>query len=138
MCPDQQPGEPLHVDRVCRHLEHIAGCARDHHACGRAQGVAKPSHVGLQRVAGLLGRLVAEYLVNQPVEMDNAAAAQQQRRQQRPLPRPWHHHGPTGHPDLQRPQDAELHLALQSAHLYIAPPGPPVPPAVTAGLVATA
>jgi hypothetical protein len=64
--------------------------------------VTQPRDVGLQRVAGLLRRLLAEHIVNQSVEGDDAAAAQQQGGQQRPLPRPWHRDRLAGHPNLQR------------------------------------
>jgi hypothetical protein len=78
--------------------------------------VAQPGGIGLQGVAGLIGWLLAEHVIDEPIERDDGAAAEQERRQQGPLARPWHRDGPTGHPDLQRPQDAELHLALQPAH----------------------
>jgi hypothetical protein len=111
-CPGQQRGEALHVHRVPRHLQEVAGGPGDDHGCGRTERLAQPGDVGLQRVAGILGRPLAEQVVDQPVERDDAAAAQQQRGQQPPLPRPGHPDRPTGYPDLQRPQDAELRLAL--------------------------
>jgi hypothetical protein len=114
--PGEQSSESLYVDRVPRHLQHVTGCPRDDDGRGRSQGMAQPRGVGLQRIASLLGRLLAEHLVNQPVERDDGAAAEQERGEQRPLPRPWHRDELARHPDLERPQDAELHLALQPGH----------------------
>jgi hypothetical protein len=136
--PDQQRTEALHVHRVPRQLQEVAGGPGDDHGRCRAERLAQPGGVGLQGVAGILRRPLAEQVVDQPLERDDAAAAQQQRGQQRPLPRPGHRDGPTGHPHLQRPQDAEIRLVLQAAHPSIGPPGPPAPPAVAARLVAGA
>jgi hypothetical protein len=119
----EQRGEALGVDGAGGHLEEVAGRPGGDHRPGRPEGLAEPDHVGLERVAGLPRRRLAEDVVDQPVQRDDVAAMEHERRQQRPLPRPRHPDGPSGDPDLERPQDAELDLVRLPGHAsIIAPP----------------
>ena len=108
----EQRGEALHVDRLSRHVKDVAGCPGNHGGRSCTERLAQPGGVGLQGVAGLIGRLLAEDVVHEPIERDDGAAPEHERGEQRPLPRPGHLDGLARHPDLKRPQDTELHLVL--------------------------
>ena len=121
----EQGGEALGVDGVAGHLQDVAGRPGGDDRPGRSEGLAEPDDVGLQRVAGLPWRGLAEHLVDQPVHRDDVAAVEQERRQQRPLARSRHREGPAGDPDLERPQDAELDLLRLPGHPALRITGPP-------------
>jgi hypothetical protein len=108
----EQAGEALGVDGAGGDLEDIAGRPGGDDRRRRPEGLAQPDDIGLQRVAGLLGRRLAEHPVDEPVHRDDVAAPEQERGQQRPLARSRHRDGPAGDPDLERPQDA----AATTAH----------------------
>jgi hypothetical protein len=75
-----------------------------------AERLTQPGDVGLQRVAGLRPWGLAEQVIDQAIRRHHLPRAQQQRAQQRPLACPGHGDTSPIDPDLERPQDAELHL----------------------------
>jgi hypothetical protein len=85
-------------------------------AAKRSASTASPGDVGLQRVAGLPRRVLAEDLVDQPVHRDDVPAPQQEGGEQRPLADSRNREGPAGDPDLERPQDAQLNVLRLPDH----------------------
>jgi hypothetical protein len=107
------------VDGLGGQLQHVARCPGGDGRRGRPEGLAQPDDVGLEGVAGLPRRRLAEQLIDEPVHSDDAAAPEQQRGQQRPLTRSRHLDGPAGDPDLERSQDAELDVVRLPGHRAI-------------------
>jgi hypothetical protein len=73
------------------------------------QRLAQPGDLHVQHRVGRPGRLIGEQLVDQLVAGDDTVGMTQQQPQQGPLPGPADPHRGAVDPDLQRPENAELH-----------------------------
>ncbi len=103
-------GEARRIDRRPGDVHEVARWPGDDDVRGRAERLTQPGDIGLQRVAGLRRRGLAEHVIDQAIQRHHLPRPQQQRAQQRPLACPGHGDMPPIDPDLERPQDAELHL----------------------------
>jgi hypothetical protein len=101
----------VQVERARLDVQQVARRARDEHpvaATVRAERLAKPRDVDLQRVAGGSGWVVGPQLLDQPVARHDAVGLEQQDRQQRPLLGPTEREPVTVRADLERAEDAEV------------------------------
>ena len=111
-----QPLEPGRVDLPGAGLQEIARRPGGHHPRpGRPKGPAQGRHPALEGVGRVPRRVVAPEVLDQPVGRHHPAGVDDQVGQQGPLLGPWDPHRGRPVPDLQRPQDPELHLRPSAA-----------------------
>ena len=109
--PRRAAFEAVQVEPAGRDVQHVARRARDEHrvaAAVRAERLAEPRDVDLERVAGGGGRVVGPQLLDQPIAGHDAVGLQQQDREQRPLLGAAEREPVTVRADLERAEDAEV------------------------------
>ena len=75
------------------------------------QRSTQPGDPNLDRLPGGRRRRLAPQLVDQPIDRDGLARAEQEEREQSPLLRTLNANRPALVPDLERSEDPEIHVA---------------------------
>jgi hypothetical protein len=114
----EQPLEPVEIELSRLEPDRVPRRAREDPV--GAQDLPELRDVVLERVGGRARRLARPELVDEAVGGDDLCAPRQEQREHRPLPRaPERQLLPVGD-DLERSQDAELHLSAPSQPLLTA------------------
>jgi hypothetical protein len=104
------------VDRFGRDGQPVPGGRELDEAVGRAavpQPPPEPRDLGLQRLGGALGRVLAVQAVDQPPGADDAPGVEgEQREQPAQLRTTEGDRGPVGTAGFDRPEDGELHVPI--------------------------
>ena len=117
--------EAEQVELVRADADHVARLLRDDRVV-RGECLAELGDVVLQRVGGCPGRLRAPELVDEPVRRDDLVRMRQKEREKRPLPRAAEREHTALLDDLERSQDAELHVFSSGGRVLAAPTLTPV------------
>jgi hypothetical protein len=117
--------EAMEVELVGLDAQHVAVRARREQLAVIAKRLAQLRDAHPQRRRAGRGLRVAPQVVHEPIGGDHLAGVEQQDRKEGALAVAGDTHRDAVVPDLQRPQDAKVHLALLPAT---------VPPAVTRAL----
>ena len=101
--------EPLEIELPVARDEQVSGRARLDHAV--PEELAQLRDVDLDAAQAACGRVVRPDLVEQAIGGHDGVRAQEKCREERPLPRPAERERAAVVDHLQRPKDAEFHLA---------------------------